>query len=375
MGLERTPQAVRRGFIGRLCMRLLSIRRTGAHRAAAAAALAACLMIVAGCSGTSLPTGSDGEGPSERRLSAEPPIAPELPDSDESAPSGGGSSAPVGPGSGSAPASLLTGDRDLIRTGQLQVEVADLYGAAARARAYVATQGGRISSEQSVLDGQDDRDGDRDDRGGSIPMHGSFVQMIISLPPDALDPSMDSLAELGAPLSRSQSTEDVTMQVVDLESRTASMRASIERIRALMDRAGSIADVVALESELSRREADLESMTSQLQALQTQTAAATLTLTLTAADTAVGGTDDGGDGGGGVLGALIGSLRALGDAAGAVAVGIAAATPFAALLALIAGTGWLIVRTGRRRRTVPTGPGGSAGASDPAPSAPRAEDD
>lgn len=249
------------------------------------------------------------------------------------------------PESKSAPVSILTGNLDLIRTGELGVEVQDLASAAARARAYVLTVGGQISSENSVLTA--DSSSDRSYPG---PIPGSFVQMVMALPPDALDASMDSLAGLGTLTSRAQSVQDVTLQVVDLQSRTTTMRASIDRVRALMDRAGSIAEVVALESELTRREADLESMTGQLKALQSQSAVSTLVLTLSAA----GAPAPGGDDRDGPIGALLNSLSALGDGIAATVTGVAAAVPFLALIALVGGVGWLIVRP--RRRPAAAGP-------------------
>lgn len=325
-------------------------RRLGAALALTGAAVAV-LTALTGCSGSD-PVGVS-RGDSGGYAPSAPQSAPQKGDPAGQTQSDSGESAPSQPGGASAPTSLLSGDRDLVRRGDLEVEVEDLADAATRARAYVATQGGRISSEQSVLDAGAESTG---------PLSGSFVQMQIALPPEALDVSMNDLSAIGEVRSRSQSVEDVTLQVVDLESRTASMRASIERVRALMDRAGSISEIVALESELGRREADLESMSSQLAALRTQVAASTLTLTLRAA-APDGPADDDSDEG--VLGALTGSLRALGDGAVAILVGVAAALPFAAVAAAAAGAGVLIARTGRRRsrRAVPVGmPGGTDGA-------------
>lgn len=345
---------------------LTTPRRLRLRRSLAAAAL---LIVgpgaLAACSASGGDSGLSSSGSSGDRLDNQVPmpLAPTaLPQSGTSE-SGGGtggskdSSAPAGGSTGFAPVSIATGDRHLIRTGQMGVEVGDLKAAAARARAFVAAQGGQISSESSVLR----TDAEPDYYPG--PMTGSFVQLVIALPPDALDASMDSLAELGDLVSRSQSAEDVTLQVVDLESRTATMRASIDRVRALMDRATSIADVVALESELARREADLESMTGQLQSLKTQSAMSTLVLTLSAGDAAAPADDDRH----GALGALLDSLSALGDGVAAVVIGVAAALPFVALLAIIGGIAWLILRP--RRRVALAGPVAANAPSDrpPAP--------
>ena len=61
------------------------------------------------------------------------------------------------------------------------------------------------------------------------------------------------------------------------------MRASVERVRALMSRATDLGQVVALESEMSRREADLESLESQLDALRNSVERSTLAVSLSTA--------------------------------------------------------------------------------------------
>ena len=52
------------------------------------------------------------------------------------------------------------------------------------------------------------------------------------------------------------------------DARVASQRASVDRVRALLSEARSIGDVVAIESELTRREADLDSLTGRLDRAQ-----------------------------------------------------------------------------------------------------------
>ena len=88
------------------------------------------------------------------------------------------------------------------------------------------------------------------------------------MPTAELDATLDRLAELGKVHSRNASTDDVTAQYVDTESRVKTMQASVDRVRALMSQATKLGDIVALEAELSRRQADLEATQSQLAALK-----------------------------------------------------------------------------------------------------------
>ena len=90
------------------------------------------------------------------------------------------------------------------------------------------------------------------------------------VPPDRLDALMDSASTLGAVRERTVNTDEVTDQIVDAESRIAVLRASRDRLQALMDRAGGITDVITVERELARVQAELESYEARLAALQSQ---------------------------------------------------------------------------------------------------------
>lgn len=78
------------------------------------------------------------------------------------------------------------------------------------------------------------------------------------------------------------SSEVVGEQLVDLQSRLATQRASVERVRALLAEATSLTDVVQVEAELTRRTADLESLQARLAALTEQVDLSSVTLRLTA---------------------------------------------------------------------------------------------
>jgi hypothetical protein len=109
---------------------------------------------------------------------------------------------------------------------------------------------------------------------------GGFGTLTLSVPADKLDSALDQLTRIGTVLRRNTSSQDVTSQYVDTESRLKTMRASVARVRALMTQAKDIGQVVTLEGEVSRREADLESLASQLDALKTSVERSTLAVSL-----------------------------------------------------------------------------------------------
>jgi hypothetical protein len=145
----------------------------------------------------------------------------------------------------------------LVRRAALDVEVAEPDPAAARARAIVAGFGGYVEREQR---------GDRS------------ADFTLRVPEARLDAALDSLATLGNVTGRRLSTEDVTGQVVDLDARRASLAATRDRLRRLLDGASGVADVITVERELARVQGDLDAMDGRLQYLRSSAAMASIEL-------------------------------------------------------------------------------------------------
>ena len=229
--------------------------------------------------------------------------------------------------------------RSLVRTAQLTVEVDDQVAAARQVRTAGAAAGGFVVEEQS---------GD----GGSW--------IVLRVPADALDRVIEDVAAAGTVTGRSGQVVDATEEVVDLDARVASQQASVTRVRALLAQATSIGDVVAVESELARREAELDSLTGRLAALRGQVSFSTLTVDLRTPPGPV--TADDGRAAGFLDGLATGwdGLRALGSAVAAV---IGFLLPFVPVLALLGGVAWVTRRVRQGRRTT----GAAGGRSGPAP--------
>lgn len=215
-------------------------------------------------------------------------------------------------------------DRSLVRTAELTVEVDDTTAATGSVRAAALAAGGFVAQEQIG------------DRGGVL---------VVRVPADALDRAVEQVATLGTVTDRSSSVVDATEEVVDLDARVASQQASVARVRSLLAEATSIGDVVAIESELARREADLDSLTGRLAALRDQVSLSTLTVDLRGPDAPAAGTEPPGFGDG--LAAGWAGLLAFGTGLAAL---LGFLLPFVPVLAVVAGTGWLIARGVRRRR-------------------------
>ncbi|KOX15863.1 MULTISPECIES: DUF4349 domain-containing protein [unclassified Streptomyces] len=153
----------------------------------------------------------------------------------------------------------------VIRTASLSVEVADAAKALATARTTAVDAGGRVENESTER------------------IDDAYLasRIVLRVPQEKYDSVLAELAGTGRLLNRKAGAEDVTDQVVDVQSRIATQRASVARVRELMDRADKLSDVVTLEAELSRRQADLEALLARQSSLKDRTSLATITLQLT----------------------------------------------------------------------------------------------
>lgn len=179
---------------------------------------------------------------------------------------------------GAVPVLPALAARKLARRADVALRVEDLTAAATRLRAIAKAAGGLVVAEEVSSDSERPTTPEGGLRPEEPPQ--SWGTITISVPSDKLDTTLDEVAAVGTVLSRRTSTDDVTAQYVDTASRVASMKASVERVRALMTRATRLADIVTLEGELSRRQADLEAMQQQLAVLEDQVALAPVTITL-----------------------------------------------------------------------------------------------
>jgi hypothetical protein len=168
---------------------------------------------------------------------------------------------------------------------------------------------------------------------------------------------------VGKEISRAATAQDVTGDLADLQSRVATQRASVARIRALLAKAGSLRDVVLLESEVTKREAELEALQARQAALADRADLATLTVDLR---TSVAAAAVRAEERSAFLTGLDGGWQALVASTGVVLTILGGLLPFAVVAALV-GVPVLVLLRRRRRATVkpaaaPPAPAPGAGA-------------
>lgn len=163
-----------------------------------------------------------------------------------------------------APAEEVTSPssaRKLVRTVSLDMEADDFDSFLAEVNNLIRDVGGYI--EQSDIWGEP-----------------RSASMTARIPSGRLDSFLGELEGRGNITRRSETTEDVTLQYTDLESRKKTLEVEQDRIWALLEKADSLDAVIALEQRLSEIRYSLESMESQLRLYDNQVEYSTVNLNL-----------------------------------------------------------------------------------------------
>jgi hypothetical protein len=217
-------------------------------------------------------------------------------------------------------------DRKLIRTATLEL--------ASPNAAEVTTKARDVANRMGGFSGQED-------------LRGDSATLTLHIPSDQFDKALSELSDLvpdDGVVARSQTAQDVTEQLVDVESRINTQKQSVERVRALLARAQTVGEIVQIEGEVTRREADLESLQKRRETLTGQVAMSKVTLKVTkSARPAEPEEDDG------LLAGLVGGWKAFLTAGGWLINVLGAMLPFVIVLGI---PGFLALRWWARRRRV-----------------------
>jgi hypothetical protein len=224
----------------------------------------------------------------------------------------------------------------IARSARVGLTVPDVEGAATKLRSIAVTMGGRVTTENLVTR--------VDAEGISIPTS----TMVISVPADKLDSTLEQVKTVGTITSRVISSEDVTTQVADVASRVTALEGSIARLGELSKKTGSISQLTQLEAELTSRIEERDSLVAQQKSLAGRVAQSPITLTLelpakakvVEPETAPG-----------FLGGLAAGWNALVASSRVLLTIIGAVLPFLAVVVLV-GTPLLLWRRRLNRRSV-----------------------
>lgn len=306
----------------------------------AAAAAIASLALLAGCSGgsgASFPNATmaaDGRVDAPGEAGAEPAPAEQ----------------PAGvPG--------ITVEQKIARTALVRITVTDVEAAAAQLRQLARAMDGQVTAENLVTRATAD-----DERG-------PVSTIVITVPSDRLDSTLDQLKSVGTLTSRVVSSEDVSLEVADVDARIRTLNDSIARLRELWKRADRTSDLIQLEGETQARISERDSLVAQQRVLAARVATSPVTITLETPEKASEIETTG------FLGGLMAGWNALVSSSRVLMTVVGAVLPFAALAALIVVP--LLAWRRRARRPVVVhapAPASAPPASDPVGDASAAQD-
>ncbi|WP_377321059.1 DUF4349 domain-containing protein [Pimelobacter simplex] len=220
----------------------------------------------------------------------------------------------------------------VISTGTVSLEDEDVARTRLEVRKIVDRFRGTVSEQETVT-------GDK----GEV----ASARLVLRVPADRFDEVVGALEGVATLTDSSTSSEDVTGEVVDVEARIRAQRKSVERIEALLARAETIEQVVAVETQLARRQADLDALVSRQKWLADQTGMSTISVYVEQPPKKDAGRDDDK---GGFLGGLERGWDSFVDGLGGAALVLGFALPWLIVLALLgAPLAWLLRRRAARR--------------------------
>ena len=183
-----------------------------------------------------------------------------------------------GVASGETSSAPATGDQSLIVTGSLYMTVDDPIAAADAAAEITKRNGGRVDA--------------RDETAPRETGSRASAEMTLRVPSAKLDGVVDELDALGTTDYYNTTTRNVSTEVIDLDAKISTLRASTARIEGLLDDASDIQDIIALEDELASRQATLQSLEAQKRGLDDQVSMSTLNVSFTTEPIVVEEEDD-----------------------------------------------------------------------------------
>ena len=301
-----------------------------AARTSAAAAAALVLIALAGCSAGNDDSGGDGGA----SVAAPAPAAPEREavgdETQDSArnPSKGGSDGNAGR------AAVQT--RAIIATGTVTVVDDDLGEVRNNIDRLLGRYGGYVSDEATFNRADGTTSGSR---------------LTLRVPFSHFDDVMDAFKTFTKVREAHTNAEDVTTEVIDVDSRVKTQELSLQRLRTFLGRTEDINAMIRLESEIAQREAQLESLKAQQKYLSDQTSLGTITVSMQTPETKPKSKKDDLLEGAGFFNGLDDGWNALKDVLLVAATVVGAVLPFGVVGALAGVPLWFVLR--RRRRIAP----------------------
>jgi hypothetical protein len=106
------------------------------------------------------------------------------------------------------------------------------------------------------------------------------LYMTLRVPSEKLDSAIAALKGVGRLVSFTESSEDISEQYADLESRLKTQQTKMERLQVLLARAETVEDLITVETSISDTQYEIDRLTGQLRGMDSKVDYSTLNVTL-----------------------------------------------------------------------------------------------
>lgn len=158
----------------------------------------------------------------------------------------------------------------LLRTMDIYLQVDDVKSQSAALQALAVELGGYLSELNESGDG----------------VEGTVIRQTLRIPALRLEEAMTRIEALGDTLHRNLSTQDVTLQFVDMSSRLRNLEKTEGRLLAHLEQSGDMQAILNVEKEIDRVRGEIETAQGRLNDLSNQIGFASVRVTLAASPSA-----------------------------------------------------------------------------------------
>ena len=174
------------------------------------------------------------------------------------------------------------------------------------------------------------------------------ANLTIRIPAANLDSFVSHVGEVSNITSNTETTDDVTLQYVSIESRIKALKIEEERLLELLSKADNMSDLLTIESRLTDVRYELENITSQLRVLENKVNYGTIHLEVSEV---VEYTEPEPENGWQRMGkGFVKSLKGVGNGLKEFFIWVIGATPYLVLIGVITGGIFLIIFFSARRK-------------------------
>ncbi len=160
-------------------------------------------------------------------------------------------------------------DRKLIRRISISAETEDMDALLSGLSTHIAALGGYVQS--------------RNIHNGSAYSGSRYrsATLVIRIPAQQLDSFTQQVGQYSNIVSTSETSDDVTLEYVDTQSRLKMLRTEEERLLKFLADAASVSEMLEVEKRLTQVQSDIESLTAQLNTYDNLVSYGTVTLNIT----------------------------------------------------------------------------------------------